>query len=145
MTSEVTSGRVASDPQHGRTGAEGDQTGLRARLRRTPAGALLLRVVVFVAGLTCVLIGGVLIIAPGPLTIPPVLLGVWIWSTEFRWADAWLVKARRSAAKAWKVAKARPVSSAVVTGGGLVALGVALYLVQHYSLIDRLTSAVGLG
>ena len=25
-------------------------------------------------------------VLPGPLTIPPVLLGLWIWSTEFEWA-----------------------------------------------------------
>lgn len=145
MTSEVGSSRVEPASEPGRSGFERDVGGWRARVRRAPGGTQLLQVGVFLAGLVCILIGCVLIIAPGPLTIPPILLGVWIWSTEFRWADRWLVKAKASAREAWRIAKAKPVHSALVTGTGLVALGVGLYLVVHYQLVDKLTSAVGLG
>ena len=41
------------------------------------------RVVVFLAGLLLILAGLVLVVLPGPLTIPPILLGVWLWSLEF--------------------------------------------------------------
>ena len=41
------------------------------------------RVAVFVAGLLLIIIGLVLIVLPGPLTIPPILLGIWLWSREF--------------------------------------------------------------
>lgn len=111
--------------------------GWRGRMRRTPGGAQLLRVLVFVTGLAFVLLGCALIVAPGPLTIPPILLGVWIWSTEFEWADRLLDRAKRSAQEAWEDAKRRPVLSAVVTGAGLVALGVVIWAVGRYELVSR--------
>src|SRR3954467_14277365 len=40
---------------------------------------------VFLAGLAGVALGFALAVRPGPLTIPPVLLGLWVWSTEFEW------------------------------------------------------------
>jgi uncharacterized membrane protein YbaN (DUF454 family) len=118
--------------------------GWRARVRRTPGGRLLLRVAVFLAGLFFVVLGLVLIVLPGPLTIPPILLGVWLWSTEFAWAHRLLERARRSAQAAWQQARLRPVWSAVVTGGGIVAFGVGLYLVGRYDLLDRARETVGL-
>jgi len=113
-------------------------------MRRTPGGAQLLKVTVFLLGLAFVLLGAALIVAPGPLTIPPILLGVWIWSTEFDWADRLLDRARRSAQEAWADAKRRPVVSALVTGSGLVALGVAVWAVNRYELVPRVLEAVGL-
>ena len=120
-------------------------TGFRARLRRTPGGGLLLRGVVFVVGLLFVLLGIALIALPGPLTIPPILLGVYVWSTEFAWADRLLERAKRSATEAWEQAKKRPVASAAITLGGLAALGVGLYLVSRYDLLARAQEALGLG
>ena len=81
---------------------------------------------------------------PGPLTIPPVLLGLYVLSTEFSWADRLLQRARVSAHEAWESARARPVSSAVVTGGGLVLAGVALWAVSAYDLLARAREVVGL-
>lgn len=116
----------------------------RDQVRRAPGGRTLVRVAVFVAGLAFIVLGLVLIVAPGPLTIPPILIGLYLWSTEFQWADRLLDRAKVSGREAWATAKAKPVWSAVVTGGGLVALAVGLYLVQHYDLVSRLTGAVGL-
>jgi hypothetical protein len=118
-------------------------TGWRARLRRTPGGALLLKTSVFLVGLTFVVLGCVLIVAPGPLTIPPILLGLWIWSTEFAWADRQLDRAKASARVAWQDAQRRPIVSAVVTGGGLVGLGVGLWLVTRHDLVARVREVVG--
>lgn len=118
-------------------------TGWRGRLRRTPGGALLLQALVFTAGLAFVVLGLVLIVAPGPLTIPPILLGLWIWSTEFAWADRQLERAKASARVAWADAQRRPVVSAVVTGGGLVALGVGIWLAARYELLARAREVVG--
>lgn len=126
------------------TGDARTPRGVRARLRRTPGGRQLLKVVVFVLGLLFILLGLVLAALPGPLTIPPILLGVWIWSSEFAWADRLLERAKRSAQEAWEQARRRPVVSALVTGAGLVVLGVGLYLVSRYELIDRARDAVGL-
>lgn len=119
-------------------------TGFRARLRRTPGGAQLLQVVVFVLGLAFILLGCALIVAPGPLTIPPILIGLYIWSTEFAWADRLLDRAKASAKEAWEQAKAKPVVSGLVTVSGLVALGVGVYLVGRYELVDRGLELVGL-
>ena len=118
-------------------------TGWRARLRRTPGGALLLKGMVFTVGLAFVVLGCVLVVAPGPLTIPPILLGLWIWSTEFTWADRQLERAKASARVAWADAKRRPLVSGLVTGGGLVGLGVALWLVARYELVARAREVLG--
>lgn len=118
--------------------------GWRGRLRRTPGGAQLLKVLVFLAGLAFILLGAVLVVAPGPLTIPPILIGLYIWSTEFAWADRLLERAKASAREAWADAKLRPVLSAFVTIGGLVALGVGLWAVAHYELVARARELVGL-
>lgn len=117
--------------------------GWRAALRRTPGGALLLRGMVFTLGLALVVLGCLLIVAPGPLTIPPILLGLWIWSTESAWADRQLDRAKASARTAWEDAKRRPLVSGVVTGGGLVALGVGIWLVGEYELVARGRELVG--
>jgi hypothetical protein len=117
--------------------------GWRAKVRRTPGGALFLKIAVFLLGLMCVLLGVALAALPGPLTIPPILLGVWIWSSEFAWADRLLDRARASAHEAWEKSKRRPVVSALVTGSGLVALGLGLYVVNRYELVDRARDVVG--
>jgi hypothetical protein len=117
----------------------------QAVLRRTPGGALLLKGVVLVVGLAFILLGLALVALPGPLTIPPILLGLWIWSTEFRWADRLLDRAKASAQQASQEARRRPVLTGLVTGGGLAALGVGIYLATRYSLVDRLLAYAGLG
>lgn len=118
--------------------------GWRARLRRTPGGRHLLKVAVFLLGLLFVLLGLVLAALPGPLTIPPILLGVWIWSSEFAWADRLLDRARKSARDAWGKARRKPATSALITGSGLVALGVGLYMASRYQLVDRARDVVGI-
>ncbi len=119
-------------------------TGWRARLRRTPGGAPLLQVLVFLLGLVFILVGIALAALPGPLTIPPILLGVYIWSTEFAWADRLLERAKKSAREAWRKAKERPVLSGLITLSGLVALGVGIYLAGRYELVARAREIVGL-
>ena len=113
-------------------------------MRRTPGGAQLLQVMVFLLGLAFVLLGLALVVAPGPLTIPPVLLGLYIWSTEFAWADRQLERAKASARVAWADARRRPVVSAFVTFGGLVALGVAVWAAGRFDLVPRVLEFVGL-
>ena len=74
-------------------------------MRRTPGGGQAVKVIVFLAGLLFILLGIALAALPGPLTIPPILLGLYIWSTEFAWADRLLDRARKSALEAWEKAK----------------------------------------
>jgi len=133
----------AADRALGRP-APAPQGGLRERIRTKPGLGQAYRVGVFLVGLLCIAAGFALAVLPGPLTIPPVLLGLYIWSTEFAWAkrffDAFKVKAQ----DAWAHAKLHPVSSTLITVGGIAAAVVAVLLVRHYELVEKGRNAVGL-
>jgi hypothetical protein len=116
----------------------------RARMRSRPGRRLAWRCGVFVVGLLCIAAGGVLVVLPGPLTIPPIVLGLWIWSTEFAWAHRFFAPAQEKGKAAWKHAKKHPVSSSLVTGGGLVMAGLVFWLVSHFHLVQRAKEYVGL-
>jgi Putative transmembrane protein (PGPGW) len=117
---------------------------LRARIHSKPGLVLPYRIAVFVAGLLFVLLGIALTALPGPLTIPPVLIGLWIWSSEFQWAARVFATFRRKAQETWRHAKQHPVSSAAVTVGGLAAAGIAFWAVGHYRLVDQAKVALGI-
>lgn len=117
---------------------------LRHRIRSKPGLAQLWRVAVFVAGLLFVALGLALAVLPGPLTIPPVLLGLWIWSTEFAWAKRFFTSFRRKGRDAWSHARHHPVSSAGITLGGLAVAAAVFWAVGHFELVDRGMRALGL-
>ena len=117
----------------------------KSAVRRSPGGASAVKAIVFVSGLLFILLGLALAALPGPLTIPPILLGLYIWSTEFAWADRLLDRAKAAAEDAWESAKRRPVITGLVTFGGLVAFGVGVWLVGRYDLVARAKELVGLG
>ncbi|WP_155858936.1 PGPGW domain-containing protein [Candidatus Blastococcus massiliensis] len=116
----------------------------RARVHANRQIALAWRIGVFVGGLLFVLLGLALSVLPGPLTIPPVLLGLWIWSTEFDWARRFFTTFKRKASDAWAHARQHPATSLAVTVGGLAAAGVVFWAVGHYQLVDQATTALGL-
>jgi drug/metabolite transporter (DMT)-like permease len=97
---------------------------------------------VFLIGLFFILLGLALSVLPGPLTIPPVLLGLVIWAAEFAWAERLVDRAKRQAQEAWEAARAHPWRAGLVTGGGVVLLVVGLVLASRYDLLDRATSWV---
>lgn len=113
-------------------------------MRSTPTGVLLLKAGTLVVGVACIALGLALAVLPGPLTIPPMLLGLHILSREFPWAERLLDRARDSVAEAWAAVRHRPVSSASATAGGLVLAGAALWAVRTYDLLDRGREVVGL-
>ena len=121
------------------------KTGWRHRLRTNPATKVPYKVGVFVVGLAFIALGVALAVLPGPLTIPPVLLGLYVWSTEFRFAEKLFDGFKEKAREAWEHAKRKPKSSAVVTIAGLAAAGVAFWAVGHFELIEKGKDAVGLG
>jgi uncharacterized membrane protein YbaN (DUF454 family) len=118
--------------------------GRRDRVRSQPGLGHAYRVGVFIAGLAFIVLGLALAVLPGPLTIPPVLLGLWIWSTEFRFAKRFFDSFRRKAQEAWAHARAHPTSSAAITIGGLAAAAVAMWAVSHYELVAKGRDAVGM-
>ena len=109
----------------------------RDRVRAKPGLREAYRVAVFLAGLLCVVVGVALAALPGPLTIPPMLLGLYIWSTEFRWAQRLFQSMKRKGQAAWAHARLHPVSSAIITVGGLVLAGAAFWAVGHFNLVDK--------
>lgn len=80
----------------------------------------------------------------GPLTLPAVLLGLWIWSTEFAWARRRFVVVKTKAGAAWAHAPQHPLTSTVVTGGGLSAAAVAIVAVRHLAVVGRLRDVTGI-
>ena len=116
----------------------------RDRTRRKPGIGQAYRVGVFVLGLAFIVLGFALVVLPGPLTIPPVLLGLFIWSTEFSWAHRMFESFKEKGREAWDHAKRYPVSSSIITVGGLIAAGVAIWAVSHYDLVAKGRDAVGL-
>jgi Putative transmembrane protein (PGPGW) len=116
----------------------------RDRMRSRPGTRLVWRAVVFLGGLLCIAGGCALVVLPGPLTIPPIILGLWIWSTEFEWAHKLFAVWKEKGQDAWRHAKRHPVTSSMVTVGGLVLAGVVVWAVLHYDLIDRAKQLVGL-
>jgi hypothetical protein len=117
----------------------------RDRVRRKPGIGHLWRGGVFLVGLVLIAGGFALVVLPGPLTIPPVLLGLWVWSTEFQWANRFFEPFKVKGEEAWDHAKRHPVSSTVITVAGLVMAGVAFWAVDHYQLVGRGKDLVGLG
>ena len=108
-------------------------------MARTPR-----RVLVFLAGLICILAGFALVVLPGPLTIPPIVLGLYIWSKEFTFAEKLFDRAKAQFDEAWEAAKRKPVQSAVITGGGLILAAAVIFAVLHFDLIAKAKDAVGL-
>ncbi len=116
----------------------------RAKMHASRGTSLVWRTAVFLAGLVCVAIGLALTVLPGPLTIPPIVLGLWIWSAEFAWARRIFETAKRKAKETWAHARQHPVSSAAVTVGGLAAAGVVVWAVGRYQLVDKGIAALGI-
>lgn len=145
MTSSTTreAGRPDRTDGLGRA-APVERGSLRDRIRSSPGLAQAWRIGVFAAGLLFVALGVALAVLPGPLTIPPVLVGLWIWSTEFAWARRFFDAFRRKADVAWQQARRHPVSSTVVTVGGLALAVGAAWAVRRYELLERAKDALGL-
>lgn len=117
---------------------------MRHRLRSNPVTRQPYRVGVFVLGLLLICTGIALAVLPGPLTIPPVLLGLWIWSWEFRFAQKFFESFQEKAHEALDAAKEKPVVAAVGTITGLAMAVVGTWAVIHYDLVAKGKDAIGL-
>ena len=135
---------MASIPDGQVRQAAAERRGRRERIRSKPGIGHTYRLGVFLAGLGFIALGLALAVLPGPLTIPPVLVGLWIWSTEFRFADRLFDSFKDKAREAWAHARRHPHRATAVTAGGLVAAGVAIWAASQYELVSRAQSVVGL-
>jgi uncharacterized membrane protein YbaN (DUF454 family) len=103
------------------------------------------RIVVFFTGLLLIIVGLVLIVLPGPLTIPPILLGIWLWSREFEFARRWLQPIKDKGSVAWAKAQERPTYTTTVTVLGLMGAAVVIWGILRFDMIERARDLVGLG
>ena len=117
--------------------------GLRDRIRAKPGLGHAYRIGVFLVGLLFIALGAALAVLPGPLTIPPILLGLWIWSTEFRFAQRFFESFKRKARDAWAHAKRHPRNSIAITLAGLAAAALAIWAVSYFDLVAKVKDAIG--
>jgi hypothetical protein len=105
--------------------------GWRARVRSTAGLGQVYRVGVFIAGMLLIVLGFALVLVPGPFTIPPILLGLWIWSTEFPFAQRLFESVKLRGKKAWERVRTHPVVWTFVGLGGLTTNGVAAWALVY--------------
>ena len=115
---------------------------LRDRVRRLPAGDVIVRLTVFLLGAAFIALGLALSVLPGPFTIPPVLLGLLIWSLEFDFAQHWLDRVKVPAQKAWDDAQARPLRAGLTLAASLALLVVGFVLAAQFEVMDRVKDLV---
>ena len=113
----------------------------RIRARRSTLHAW--RVIVFVTGLLFILLGLALVVLPGPLTIPPILLGLWIWSTEFEAAERLVEHFGKKAKEGWEDVKRHPVRAGLVTSTGLLFLAAFLVFGGPGWVTGKVSDALG--
>ena len=89
-------------------------------------------------GAALIAVGLALVVLPGPLTIPPVLLGLAVWALEFAFAERLLARARTHANRAKVAVRARPVRSVAATGFGIALAIAAGVVVSRYDLLAAL-------
>ncbi|WP_019634116.1 TIGR02611 family protein [Actinomadura atramentaria] len=126
----------AAVPEQG--GEPGAMSRFRERIRRNPLLNTTWRIGVFTVGMT-VLVGGlVMMVAPGP-GILGIVVGLAILATEFAWAQRALHHARRAAEKAKEKAldpRTKRRNTVLAVLGGLVggAAVIAYLVLYHFHL-----------
>jgi hypothetical protein len=115
---------------------------LRGHVRRLPAGDLIVRATVFVLGAAFIVLGVALSVLPGPFTIPPVLVGLLIWSLEFDFARRWLDRVKVPAQEAWDDARARPVRAGLTLAASLALLVGGVVLATEFGVVGHVRDLV---
>jgi hypothetical protein len=95
----------------------------------------LFRAGVFVIGLLLILVGAGLWLFSVFLSLPPVFVGLWLWSREFHWAHRLFRVFLRSARKLWSGVKSHPVRWAGLTLGGVCVAWAGYWALGHYGLL----------
>jgi len=139
-TASITRDETSSAAAPARPGASAQLSPARApswrsRIRQRSVLGPLWQGAVFLTGLLCIVAGVLLAVLPGPLTIPPILLGLYVWSTEFAWARRLFGVFRTKGRRAWKHARRHPLRAGALTVGGLLLAAVAMWTVGHFHLV----------
>ena len=90
------------------TDAVPDSVAKRWKQRWKAVPTPLRKTVVITIGVTLLAIGAILVILPGPFTLPFIFAGIAVLSSEFAWARRLMKKGQVAAQKTKKVAKRIP-------------------------------------
>ncbi|HYO40395.1 MAG TPA: hypothetical protein VER39_12155 [Nocardioidaceae bacterium] len=90
-------------------------------LRGTRGRHQFLRAGVFVAGLFMMLLGAFMWLFSLLLAVPPLFVGLWVWSREFHWGHRLYRAFLRRAGSLWARIKLRPARWGLLTAAGLAA------------------------
>ena len=102
--------------------------GWRERVKSRPGTRYAYQALVFLLGLLLILAClGLWTVLPAPLAVPPMLLGVWIWSTEFPFANRLLKWLKERAQAGRDYAKKHPVRFGLMTVGGFLVAAAAYW------------------
>lgn len=98
-------------------------SGVRSWFHARPGGRHIWRAAVTLIGLAAIVVGIILLAAPGPGWLV-IFLGLGIWATEFAWAKSLLRRTRRTVGRwtAWLGRQPRWLT-ALAGAAGLIALG----------------------
>lgn len=83
--------------------AEENSSTLQRWWRRVPAP--IRKTLVLAVGITLIVLGLLLIVLPGPFTIPLIIAGLVVMASEFAWAAVMTEKAKHHGARLWDIAK----------------------------------------
>ena len=90
---------------------------------------------VFVVGLLLILVGATMWLLSVLLAVPPVVVGLWVWSREFHWGHRLVRAFLRRSWSLWSRVKSRPVRWAVITVGGVSVAWAGYWAWGHYGLV----------
>ncbi|GAB2757226.1 hypothetical protein GCM10027273_40000 [Nocardioides pakistanensis] len=132
MSTEFPSPEAGEDDDRPHARRHRPRSHLHRRLHANPALSLTTKLVVTTVGTLVVAAGVVMMVTPGP-GIVGIALGLAILSTEYEWADRWLVAAREKAHQARLKADAMDpeVKRRRLIGSGLLFLAVAVPTVTY--------------
>lgn len=106
--------------------ADEDNWAWRAKIRANPTTRLIYRAVIGIGGLAIVVLGVVLLPAPGPGWLI-IFAGLGLWSTEFEWAQRLLDFARSHVRRWTKWLGTQPLWVKALVGVGCLALVLAAF------------------
>ena len=92
------------------------------------------RVGVFLVGLILTVGGAAMWLVSSLLALPPVLIGVWVWSREFHWGHRLYRACLRHGESWWSRVKLRPVRWALITLAGVGSAWAAFWAWGQFGL-----------
>ena len=88
-----------------------------------------------VVGLLLILVGAAMWLLSLLLALPPIFVGLWVWSREFQWHTGCSARSCGRAGSLWSRVKSRPVRWAAITLGGVGVACAGYWAWGHYGLV----------